>query len=328
MLRSQIEHCATPVWYSHFRPITFDTLFVHLTPDFLAYLSADGVVLPPSLIPANKNPQQQDSSDSEVDEEEWEETPQATQPDFPDLEEKVKEAIEQLGGEVFIKLNWSAPRDVSWMLHDNSLCCRTPLDVILLLKGSEFIQHDLNQAFMECSDGISQTPTGGFVLTIRRFQSITPAGEFRCFVRGNNLIAVSQRNHRQFLSTIPADRINILNDIQHFFFNYIQGKFPDPDFVFDVYRAGPHHVLLVDFNPFCRVTDPLLFSWEELCGISPGSQPVFKVVESQDSIKGHPYGANRVPQDIMNISSQQDINDFVSMFNNGKFAEESDDDDL
>ena len=66
MLRSQIEHCATPVWYSHFRPITFDTLFVHLTPDFLAYLSADGVVLPPSLIPSRQNPPQPDSSDSEV----------------------------------------------------------------------------------------------------------------------------------------------------------------------------------------------------------------------------------------------------------------------
>lgn len=66
MLRSQIENCATPVWYSHFRPITISTLFVHLTPDFLAYLSADGVVLPPSLIRAQPNTQQQDDSDSEV----------------------------------------------------------------------------------------------------------------------------------------------------------------------------------------------------------------------------------------------------------------------
>ena len=259
------------------------------------------------------------------DDGEWEETPQVTQPDFPDLEKTVKRAIERLGGEVFVKLNWSAPRDVSWMLHDNSLCCRTPLDVILLLKGSEFIQHDLNQAFMECRDGISEVPTGGFILTMRRFESMVPAGEFRCFVRNNNLLAVSQRHHRQFLPTVVADRINILNDIQLFFFNYLQNKFPDPDYVFDVYRASTHRILLIDFNPFCRVTDPLLFSWEELGGMT--GQPVFRAIESQECIKGHPYAANRVPQDIVDISNQKDINEFVSMFNNGKFND-SDDEDL
>ena len=261
------------------------------------------------------------------DEEEWQEPPQATQPDFPDLETKMTLLIERLGGEVFVKLNWSAPKDVSWMLHDNSLCCRTPLDVILLLKGSEFIQHDLTQAFMECGDGCHQTPAGGFILSVRRFQSITPAGEFRCFVRNNNLIAVTQRNHKQFFNTLLPDKVNVLNDIQHFFFSYIQHKFPNPDFVFDVYRASSHHVILVDFNPFCRVTDPLLFSWEEIMTMSPDlSKPIFKVVENQQLIKGHPYATNRVPQDIVNINNQQDINDFVNMFNSGKFNGDSDDD--
>ena len=66
MLRSQIESCAIPVWYSHFRPITFETLFVQLTPDFLAYLLADGVVLPPSLIPSQPQPDPDSSDESEV----------------------------------------------------------------------------------------------------------------------------------------------------------------------------------------------------------------------------------------------------------------------
>lgn len=213
------------------------------------------------------------------------------------------------------------------MLHDNSLCCRSPLDIILLLKGSEFIQHDLNQAFMECVDGVTQTPSGGFVLTLRKFENVTPAGEFRCFVRGNSLIAVTQRHHRQFLPSLLQDRVNILNDLQHFFYSYIQGKFPDPDHVFDVYRISAHSVILIDFNPFCRVTDPLLFTWPELCDIQPGTPPHFRVVESQDGVKSHPYAASRVPQDISQINSQQDIEDFVNMFNNGKFNE-SDDDDL
>ena len=64
MLRSQIENCAVPVWYPHFRPITIETRFVHLTPDFLAYLSADGIVIPPSLIPPQPK-KQADSSDDD-----------------------------------------------------------------------------------------------------------------------------------------------------------------------------------------------------------------------------------------------------------------------
>ena len=51
------------------------------------------------------------------------------------LQNRIKNAIDKLGGEVFIKLNWSAPRDASWILYDGSLCCRAPLDVLLLLKG-------------------------------------------------------------------------------------------------------------------------------------------------------------------------------------------------
>lgn len=327
MLRSQIEHCAVPVWYKHFRPITFETVFLQLTPDFLSYLLSDGVILPPSLIPNHHNRQLQVSdSESEEDEEDWEEPPQATQPDFPDLEVKIRAAIEHLGGEVFVKLNWSAPRDCSWLIQDNSLCARTPLDVILLLKGSEFIQHDLTQAFVESVDGKGEVPSGGFILTLRRFANITPAGEFRCFVRGNKLLAVSQRHHRQFLPSVVADRVAILNDLQHFFFSYIQGKFADPDYVVDVYRASARHVLLVDFNPFSRVTDPLLFTWEEILGIPQGGQPQFRVVESQEGVKGHPYSQNRVPQDVVNIGSQRDIDEFVSMFNNGKLSDASDDD--
>jgi len=97
--------------------------------------------------------------------------------------------------------------------------------------------------------------------------------------------------------------------------------------VFDVYRSAPHHVVLVDFNPFCRVTDPLLFTWDEL-GAMAGTLPELRVIEDRESIKGHPYAANRVPQDIVAINNQQDINDFVSMFNNGKLSNDSEDEDL
>ena len=43
---------------------------------------------------------------------------------FPELEAEIKGHIATLGGGVFAKLNWSAPRDASWLLPNGSLCCR------------------------------------------------------------------------------------------------------------------------------------------------------------------------------------------------------------
>ena len=66
-------------------------------------------------------------------------------PSFPALEKRITKAIKQLGGAVFPKLNWSAPRDVSWITNDASLKCTTPGDVYLLLKSSEFVTHDITK---------------------------------------------------------------------------------------------------------------------------------------------------------------------------------------
>eukprot|EP00116_Pleurobrachia_bachei_P019350 sb/3479612/ len=301
--RCNIENCMVPVWYQHFPPITFETLFVHLTPDFLTYLQADKVVLPASLLPPQPPKQQSDSEEEEEeDDEEWDEAPTEAQPNFPDLEELVRQAIDRLGGEVFIKLNWG-----------------------------------VSQAFIECSDGQYEVPRGGFTLALRRWENLTPSGpqtvgephEFRgvpLFVRNNSLLAVSQRHHRQYLPSVVQDRVNILNDMQQFFFNYLQGRFPDPDYVVDVYRAAPHRVILVDFNPFSRVTDPLLFTWSELNTLAPDTAPSLKVVEDE-GLKGHPYSENRVPQEVVNVGNQQEINDFVRLFNNGRFTQQGDTDD-
>ena len=43
--------------------------------------------------------------------------------------------------------------------------------------------------------------------------------------------------------------------------------------MFDVYRKGVGEILLVDFNPFSRITDGLLFEWDELLGESPSTDP-------------------------------------------------------
>ena len=67
-------------------------------------------------------------------------------PYFPDFDQQIKNAIEDLGGKVFPKLNWSSPRDASWIGLNASLHCFSVQDVYLLLKSSSFISHDLTEA--------------------------------------------------------------------------------------------------------------------------------------------------------------------------------------
>lgn len=191
--------------------------------------------------------------------------------------------IEELGGKVVPKLNWSAPKDATWINATNSMECRTPNDIYLLLKSSDFVTHDLEHAFDDCvhnpasSDDLATTPKDNanptalqhqtdipYHLVLRKYVQLNPSVEFRCFVRNRKLIAICQRdlNHFDFLFKMQ-DKLR--NRVQTFFDEKLKNTFPDPNFAFDVYIPPPHdRVWLVDINPWAQRTDPLLFSWLEL----------------------------------------------------------------
>ena len=165
--------------------------------------------------------------------------------------------------------------------------CRTPNDIYLLLKSSDFITHDLEQVFHDCEDDdssdasetssqstsseegpleehdeLSQIP---YHLILRKtVPNWNPALEFRCFVRSRHLLCICQRdlNHYSFLPPlIPKLR----STIQSFFEKHLKDTFDDENFVFDIYIPGPYErVWLVDINPWAPRTDPLLFSWLEI----------------------------------------------------------------
>lgn len=183
------------------------------------------------------------------------------------------------------KLNWSAPKDATWISAGNSMECRSPNDIYLLLKSSDFVTHDLEHAFDGCVDDAAPTPplpdqtpesltallaspapdTVPYALVLRKtIPALNPACEFRCFARDGLLLCLCQRdlNHYPFLFPMVAE---VRSLVQTFFDEKLRDTFPEGSFVFDVYIPPPHRrVWLVDVNAWAPRTDPLLFSWLEV----------------------------------------------------------------
>jgi len=190
---------------------------------------------------------------------------------FPELRESIQRAIDDLGGSVIPKLNWSSPKDAVWMNWTGNLKCTDSEQVILLLKSSDCIMHDLTEPFSFCEDESEhenlQNNEIQYYIVLRKWETIEPASEFRCFVSNDKIIGISQRNHSQYFDFLKNLTKSIQNTVIDFFEVNMKGKFASNTYVFDVYLKNltktPSAVLL-DINPFGRVTDSLLFSWEEL----------------------------------------------------------------
>lgn len=245
-------------------------------------MRADGIILPPEDTPSST------TSDTEDEEEEEGGAPDPSQA-WLDTHHKIKSVIFELGGSVMPRLNWSAPKDATWISATNSMACTTPNDVYLLLKSSDFVTHDLEQVFDDCEDeSEDESESGGedeessvdedlsrvpYHLVLRKtIPAFNPALEIRCFVRSRHLLCMCQRdlNHFDFL---PRLLPKLRSLIQEFFDKNLKKSFPEENFVFDVYIPPPHNrVWLIDINPWAPRTDPLLFSWLEILNMSGEEQ--------------------------------------------------------
>ncbi|KAL8906249.1 MAG: hypothetical protein Q9171_006354 [Xanthocarpia ochracea] len=318
--RAHILHCSYHSWHSKYRSITPKARLIPLTAPFLAYLRSDGIILPPDdnsdidfsstdtdsgIFSSTSTPTTSDTySDSEPD----------TDPStlWPELHQKIKSTITELGGNVIPKLNWSAPKDATWINATNSMECRTANDVYLLLKSSDFVTHDLEQVFDDCtpispsSSPSTNEDTIPYHLILRKtIPALVPSLEFRCFVRSRTLVCMCQRdlNHYDFLpGLIPT----LQPLIQKFFEEHLEKTFEDENFVFDVYIPPPHQrVWLIDINPWAPRTDPLLFSWMEILEMD---DPALASLLNTDGItNGGPSHHDRDEDDDSDDEGEEEI---------------------
>ncbi|KAI8091326.1 D123-domain-containing protein [Gilbertella persicaria] len=300
---------------------------LRLNQAFVDYLNEEGIYLPEDGQPVAASIEDYDS-DPEFSNDAEDKTPH-----FPQVEREIKEAIYEFDGAVFPKLNWTSPRDAAWISATQTLKCTSPFDVFLLLKSSDFINHDLNHAYEDCTD--EQDKQTEFDLVLRKWYDLQPSMEFRCFVKDQEIIGISQRdmNFYPFLLDIQQD---IEQQVYQFFEGVIHDAFDSIHYVFDVYiQRSNNKVYLVDFNPFSPSTDALLYDWNELMSFDlDTTQPEIRLIENQaqaDVLSCHApkFATNMVPKDVIDLSSGKSIAEFAEEFEKAmkKTEQDGNDDD-
>ncbi|KAF9110111.1 hypothetical protein BGX27_006766 [Mortierella sp. AM989] len=351
LTHQRLENCAFSAWYPAFRSNTIKSKIIVLPEDFIEYLNADGVFIPGqsgvSMALSDSDSDEEDQQDNSIvrkfeamkmdsfrqvdeignnsseedEDDDDDDEEEAPLPSFPALEREIQQTIDDLGGEVFPKLNWSSPRDASWIAASNTLKCHNPSDIFLLLKSSDFVAHDLAHAYEDCSDeaegqagsGVRQRPKT-VELVLRKWFDLAPSMEFRCFVRENKLIGISQRDmtYYDFLKEIQDE---LEQKIIVFYEDKIKGRFPDPDYTFDVYiTRNRERIYLIDFNPFAQKTDALLFEWEELLLAQERLPLRLLASEAAGQHMHQPFAFNRYPSDVTDLSNGQTVADFAEAF--------------
>ncbi|CEF97573.1 D123 [Ostreococcus tauri] len=253
---------------------------------------------------------------------------------FENFTREIGAAIERLGGEVAPKFAWSAPKDATWVTAGNTMKCRNADEVVLLLKASDSVTHDLTEAYRACADYVvdemedeedrAVREHANTALALREWYDLNPSMEFRCFVKTYNLVAVSQRHVNDFYEFLLREKEEIEEAIAEFFENEISKHYTGRDYVFDVYvTPKTHKVKIMDFNVWGGTTLPLLFDWNELESRGSDQDCVpedergwtdnveFRVIQSQGHIRpGLQLG---VPFELYDTSEGGAISEFIAM---------------
>ncbi|XP_067324973.1 translation initiation factor eIF2 assembly protein isoform X4 [Anolis sagrei] len=294
MKKEQVLKCQFSSWYPHFKSQTIRSIIIPLPQNVKDYLLDDGTL----VVSGREDPPtcfQGDNNEDETEEIQWSDDE-----------------------------NTTTLTDAYWIAMNSSLKCKCLSDIFLLFKSSDFITRDFTQPFIHCDDD-SPDPSFEYELVLRKWCELIPGAEFRCFVKENKLIGISQRDYTQYYEYISKQKEEICRCVQEFFKKHIQYTFFDEDFVFDVYRDSVGRVWLIDFNPFGEVTDSLLFTWEELMsgnslkdGQDEGAAmeldyPSFRCTNSNLTVQPSPYLSYRLPKDFVDLSTGEDVYKLIDL---------------
>jgi D123 len=192
-----------------------------------------------------------------------------------ELHAKIRRVMQSAGVEgVFVRLGSRSPKDSYWWWHHedrDGLSAPWPITsgadaMNLLRETSERVNDDLLEAY-----ALNYSPH----IWVRAWENIDPATEFRCFVKGRNLLAISQYDYMggRVYPQLTRDRALYVSAIKTLFSKRIKPVLHMDDVVVDMYvritqlpsgRGRKASATLLELNPYFELTDPCLFTWEDL----------------------------------------------------------------
>ncbi|MFS7921094.1 putative Cell division cycle protein [Helianthus anomalus] len=128
----------------------------------------------------------------------------------------------------------------------------------------------------------------------------------RVFIRNDVLVGISQREVTTFYPILTKKKHDLEKVIDEFYTGKSSATiigssgFESESYTLDVYVRKDMKVKLFDFNPWCEVTLPLLFTWAELESKQLMREPEFRIVESRCRVR--PGLKTAVPYDILDTS--------------------------
>jgi len=205
------------------------------------------------------------------------------------LVNRMADAIQDLGGKIFVRLDSRSPKD-SWQGHQEGFACTTAARALQLLTDSERVYEDLSAA---------KAQNRSVWIALRKWVDIHKEAEFRVIYNGaTKAMCVSQYHYREDWKQDSPELNPVLNPI--FVMQAIRNLWrevgdqilesaADGSVVFDVYvkrefdlqefsivntpngrgvDVGPSGRMwltahLIEINPFMEMTDPCLFNWEK-----------------------------------------------------------------
>ncbi|KAF5776870.1 putative Cell division cycle protein [Helianthus annuus] len=318
MKEEELNRCQIQEWYPRFKSTSIKTVIHELPESFINYLLDDsGPFLLPLSVSDNDalpnrihNPEdEQDYTITSDNESEQTSPPPPPPPSFPELESQINESIKTLGGAIFPKLNWSSPKDSAWISPNASLKCTSFSEITLLLKSSDSLVHDLCHAYDSCTNCNIKRPARFFLALRKWYPSLHPEMEFRVFVRNHVLVGISQREVTGFYPSLTKKKPVLESLIKDFYSKKVNMKFESESYTFDVYVRTDDEVKLLDFNPWCEFTLPLLFTWEELESELLSREPELRIVEGQCGVR--PGLKTAVPYDYLDTSEGSGWDQFL-----------------
>ena len=221
-LHETIKRCSFDAWYNVFRRKTVRSKLVNMSDEFRKYLLEEDF-----LIESGR---------------------------FPELKAEIEDAIEELGGKAFVKLNFTAPIDAQWIGVDKTLTVTNFEEVVCLLKASTRVLIDLTAPFGE------QVKVAQPVIVLKKWFAYWINQEFRVFVKEPELYAITSR-YCDVKCELALDKVNGLLKP---FIEEVAKEFGRNRVIFDLYISPKLRVHIVDIQPWNVTASTGMFTPAEL----------------------------------------------------------------